>query len=75
MGNVSDQEYELHLRAEEALFVYVDGVAEATDGESALYGAGRMWTVLNRAPEEPVRGLAADLGETHSGLTALPCCV
>lgn len=33
------------------MFVYTDGVAEATDGANALYGSGRMLHALNRAPD------------------------
>ncbi|MDF2521180.1 MAG: rsbU, partial [Clostridia bacterium] len=41
------KEYELHLNAGDRLFLYTDGVAEATDAHNKLYGTDRMLNALN----------------------------
>ena len=42
------REYELTLAKGDRLFVYTDGVAEATNSVNELYGTGRMIDTLNR---------------------------
>ena len=51
MENARYREYELELGPGDTLFVYTDGVAEATDGANTLYGTERMLDALNAAPE------------------------
>ncbi len=41
------KEYELHINAGDRLFLYTDGVAEATDVHNELYGTDRMLKALN----------------------------
>lgn len=48
MENTRYQEYEIELYAGDMLFVYTDGVAEATDENEQLYGVERMLEALNR---------------------------
>lgn len=50
MERVEYREYEFNLRQGEALFVYTDGVPEATNGEEELFGTDRMLEVLNQNP-------------------------
>lgn len=57
MENARYREYELALGPGDALFVYTDGVAEATDEANTLYGTGRMLTALNAAPDTAPRDL------------------
>ena len=45
------KEYELRLKPGSKLFVYTDGVAEATSTEKELYGTERMIDALNAAPD------------------------
>lgn len=45
-------EYRLQLRPGAKLFVYTDGVPEATDENQALFGTKRMLEALNRDPEQ-----------------------
>lgn len=45
------REYELVLSAGDRLFVYTDGVAEATDSNNNLYGTDRMINALNNAKD------------------------
>lgn len=44
------REYELTLGPGDTLFVYTDGVTEATDTEGVLFGTERMLQALNRCP-------------------------
>ncbi|MGN0995947.1 MAG: SpoIIE family protein phosphatase, partial [Candidatus Ventricola sp.] len=44
------REYDLALEPGDTLFVYTDGVAEATDASGVLYGTERMLQALNRSP-------------------------
>lgn len=48
MEDARYREYEMDLKAGDTLFVYTDGVAEATDAENTLYGTERMLAALNR---------------------------
>lgn len=51
MGGMEDvmyREYELNLHAGDILFLYTDGVAEATNKEKQLYGTDRMLDALNK---------------------------
>lgn len=48
MEDVKYREYELELKAGDILFLYTDGVAEATNADEQLYGTDRMLAALNR---------------------------
>lgn len=67
MENVKYREYELQLEEGDTLFVYTDGVAEATNGDNVLYGTDRMLAALNRAgdrsPEELLCAVKQDIDE------------
>ena len=56
MDGVRYREYELQLEPGAKLFVYTDGVAEATDAEKQLFGTDRMIEALrageNGTPQE-----------------------
>ncbi len=45
------REYELMLEPGAKLFLYTDGVPEATDENGTLFGTARMIDALNRAPD------------------------
>ena len=51
MAGVKYREYELTLEPGSDLFVYTDGVAEATDPENNLFGTQRMLDALNEKPD------------------------
>ena len=54
------REHEFQLHPGDSLFVYTDGVAEATDAHNEMYGTKRMLDVLNQNPDaEPAEVLAA----------------
>ena len=67
MENVRYREYELEIGQGDTLFVYTDGVTEATDGSGSLYGTDRMLAALNRnqkqdpAPEELLHQVKTDV--------------
>ena len=47
MEGIKYKEYELTLHPGEKLFLYTDGVPEATDADNALFGTERMLAALN----------------------------
>ena len=61
------REHTFELRPGDSLFVYTDGVAEATDSNDELYGSERMLNALNRdpqaAPEELLQTVRADIDD------------
>ncbi len=46
-------DYTLQMQPGSKLFVYTDGVAEATDADEKLYGIDRTVAALNKAKDEP----------------------
>lgn len=65
MEDMKYREYELTLNAGDTLFLYTDGVAEATDAENQLYGTDRMLDALNRmenaSSKELLLGIRTDI--------------
>ncbi len=56
LGGMEDmiyREYELRLGPGDRLFLYTDGVPEATNAQEELFGAERMVEALNRLPDAP----------------------
>ncbi len=53
MEGVRFRQHEFELRSGECIFVYTDGVAEATDTKPELFGEARMLAALNEAPAAP----------------------
>ena len=51
MEGVRYKEYEIQLEPGARLFVYTDGVPEATNPEQALFGTDRMLSALNEHPD------------------------
>lgn len=51
MSGMNYPRYELQLQPGDKLFVYTDGVPEATSSDKQLFGTDRMIEALNRAPE------------------------
>ncbi|MBQ8946249.1 MAG: SpoIIE family protein phosphatase [Lachnospiraceae bacterium] len=51
MEGLPFREHEFELHPGDRLYVYTDGVCEATDSENVLYGPDRMLAALNREPE------------------------
>lgn len=65
MENARYREYELTLRPGDKLFLYTDGVTEATNYANELYGTGRMLSALNAAnrktPQETIVAVKGDI--------------
>ncbi|MBE7008744.1 MAG: HAMP domain-containing protein [Ruminococcaceae bacterium] len=60
MEGIRFREHEFELHPGDSLFVYTDGVAEATDAKNELYGTERMLAALNEDPDAaPTEVLAA----------------
>ena len=56
MEGIEYRECEMQMKPGQKLFVYTDGVAEATDSSEEMYGQERMLASLNSDPEaEPQR--------------------
>ena len=51
MGGVRYREYELQLTSGDKLFLYTDGVPEATNAKEELFGSERMIAALNEEPD------------------------
>ncbi len=51
MSGMKYPRYEIQLQPGDKLFVYTDGVPEATNSEQKLFGNDRMVEALNRNPE------------------------
>lgn len=52
MEGLTYSEYEIELKSGDIVYVYTDGVAEATDSNNNLYGLERMIDALNNCPEK-----------------------
>ncbi len=52
MPDMNFRQHEFHLDPGDALFVYTDGVPEATNAASELFGSERMLKALNTHPEK-----------------------
>lgn len=65
MEDARYREYELELGEGDMLFVYTDGVTEATDKDNRLYGTDRLLRALDSAgdcgPEELLAAVKADI--------------
>ncbi len=59
MENMKYSEYEIQLSRGDRLFVYTDGVAEATNAGNELFGTERMINALNAAPDGSCEELIA----------------
>ena len=61
------REYVLDLKAGDTIFVYTDGVTEATDTDNVLYGTDRMLSALNGTedaiPEKLLQKVKADIDD------------
>ena len=51
MEGIRFKEHEFELHPGDSLFVYTDGVTEATDAHNALFGNDRMLAALNQDPD------------------------
>lgn len=61
MEGMQYREYKVHMEPGAKLFVYTDGVAEATNAEKELFGTERMLQALNEAAEGTPEVLLANV--------------
>ena len=61
------KEHSFELHPGDSLFVYTDGVAEATNAENELFGTDRMLQALNRDPDADPQKV---LGNVMDGINA-----
>ena len=54
MGKTEYRSYEIQLEPGDTVFLYTDGVTEATDEEEELFGTERMLQALNQTPDAAV---------------------
>ena len=57
MNGIRYKEYEFTLEKGGTLFLYTDGVAEATNANNELFGTDRMLEALNRDPDADPKAL------------------
>lgn len=63
MEDVKYKEYEIQLNKGDALFIYTDGVAEATNASNELFGTDRALESLNKDPESGMKEALARMRE------------
>ncbi len=58
------REHDFELSPGDALFVYTDGVTEATDSDNQLFGTDRLLEALNRDPGADAAGTLKNVAES-----------
>lgn len=61
------QEYEFVIREGEGLFIYTDGVPEATNAEQELFGTERMLNALNETLQEKPQQIVRQVKDAIAG--------
>ena len=61
MKNAKYEEYQIQMKPGDKLFVYTDGVPEATAADDSMFGTGRMIDALNVRPDASVRESLVDV--------------
>ena len=67
MEGVKYREYEVQLEPGAKLFVYTDGVPEATNSDLELFGTERMTKALNDNPDVPVLDILKNVQKAVDG--------
>ena len=67
MPGVTYREYTVQLQPGSKLFVYTDGVPEATDAGNELFGTDRMLEALNRQPDALPEDILKNVREAVDG--------
>ena len=63
LEDVGYTDYEIRFEPGDTLYVYTDGVAEATNAESKLFGTERMLQALNGSPDKACRKILENVRE------------
>lgn len=61
MEDMKYKEGSLMMQAGDRIFLYTDGVTEATDSENQLYGSGRLRHILNRNKDKTPKDLLPEI--------------
>ena len=61
MEDIKYRKNELQLLPGDTIFLYTDGVTEATDLQNTLYGDDRLQSIMNRSLAENTEGLCIDV--------------
>ena len=64
MEGIKYSQYEMDLEPGSKLFVYSDGLPEATAVDGAMYGTDRIVEALNAAPDLDPEGTILSVGES-----------
>ena len=67
MEGLKFREHEFELHPGDTLFVYTDGVPEATNADNVLFGTDRMLDSLNRDPDADLKTLLKNVREDIDG--------
>ena len=57
-------EYTVQLKKGDRVFVYTDGIAEASDAQKKMFGTDRIVEALNSGPDGTAREVLVNVGET-----------
>ena len=63
------RDYEIKMERGGSLFVYTDGVPEATDSGREMFGADRLLETLNRRPGQKPEGFIKEVGAAVTAFT------
>ena len=61
------REYDIQMAPGDKLFLYTDGVPEATDKEKKMFGTERMLASLNTAPDSSAEDILRRVSEDMKG--------
>ena len=64
MEDVTYKEYELYMEPGDQIFLYTDGLPEATDGDGKMFGIDRMTDALNEYIDERPRAVIEGMRES-----------
>ena len=67
MEGVRYKEYEFRMKPGDKLFVYTDGLAEATDRNGKMFGTERMIEALNAKPDATPKEVLTTVREAVDG--------
>ncbi|MBR1754870.1 SpoIIE family protein phosphatase [bacterium] len=70
LGMVDDFDYEVHelqLEPNDVIFMYTDGITEATNEKEVLYGEERLLSCLNKISHEDMSRILGDVKEEIHG--------
>ena len=63
------RDYEIKMERGGSIFVYTDGVPEATNGDGEMFGTDRMLEALNRRPDKKPESFIKEVGEAVTEFT------